>query len=39
MLVGLQQGLILMTLGMSGVFIVTGIVYTSMKILSKIDQK
>lgn len=39
MLEELQQGLRLMAFGMSGVFIVTGIVYASMKLLSKIDQK
>lgn len=39
MLEELQQGLKLMELGMSGVFIVTGIVYLAMKLLSKIDKK
>ncbi len=39
MLVELQQGLRLMALGMSGVFIVTAMVYVSMKLLSKLDQK
>lgn len=39
MFIQLQEGLKLMALGMSGVFIVTGIVYISMKILCKLDQR
>lgn len=39
MLVELQEGLKLMLFGMSGVFIVTGVIYASMKILSKLDIK
>lgn len=39
MLVQLQEGLKLMVFGMSGVFIVTGIVYASMKVLAKLDKK
>lgn len=39
MLLQLNEGLKLMILGMSGVFIVTGIVYISMKALCNIDRK
>lgn len=35
----LQEGLKLMIYGMGGIFIVTGIIYATMKLLSKIDQK
>lgn len=39
MLQQLQEGIRLMLFGMSGVFIVTGIVYLTMRILASIDRK
>lgn len=39
MILQLQEGFKLMAFGMSGVFIVTGVVYLSMKLLYKLDQK